>query len=128
LAINISKSAISRKNIPFYVDWGKNPITSDLPNVKFSCNDLKIHLDDYRIAGGEKYYANNLIPTEDTLVEFWSVGQMKYNKYHVDDFDLRTAKKPALGKHLKLSKLNGDPYAVICDVFGNISIHKLELG
>ncbi len=126
-AINISKSAIAQKKIPFFVDWGKDNILSDMPNVKFSTEGLKIHLDDYRTQGGEKYYSNNLLPTEDTLVEFWSVGQMKYNKYHVDDYDMRTEKKPALGRSLKLSKLNGEPYALICDVFGHISMHALKL-
>jgi hypothetical protein len=126
-AINISKAAISQKKIPFFVDWGERKTYVNMPEVKFSFKDMKVHLDDYRIVGGEKYYANTLLPTEDTLVEFWSVGQMKYSKYHVDDFDLRTSVKPALGRHLKLSKLNGDPYALIYDVFGNVSMHKLQI-
>ncbi len=126
-AINISKYAIAQKKVPFFVDWGKASILSDAPEVKFSTEGLKIHLDDYRAEGGQEYYSNNLLPTEDTLVEFWSVGQMKYNKYHVDDFDARTDSKPALGRSLKLSRLNGEPYALVCDAFGNMSIHALKM-
>ncbi len=127
LAINIAKSNIALLNQPFCTVWENIEIFSQKPEVKFSFKNNKVHLDDYRVPGGEKYYSNNLLPTEDTLVENWSVGRLIGDSYYVDDFDVRTHDNPAIGRHLQLKKGEGEPYSLTFDVFGNQIMHKLNI-
>lgn len=92
---------------------------------KFTDKHKSVHLDDYRITGGKKYYSNTLLPTEDTLVDCWSVGRVVDDKYYVDDFDTRTQKKPTLGRFLHINDGKGKCCALTCDVFGNQFLHEL---
>lgn len=125
-AVNIAKINIAGIHKPFSVDWGENTVSQSPKKIRFSQNGSKIGLEEYRMPGGEKYYGHDLIPTEDTLVENWSVGNMLDGKYYVSDFDARSFHKPALGKPLKLSGDGGEPCAVTFDVFGNLMLHKLD--
>jgi len=126
-AINISKNAIAQFNKSFGVVWEDINIYKDKPSIKFSFKNMKVHLDEYKIKGGDKYYKNDLIPTENTLVESWSVGRIIGSKYYIDDFDIRTHEKPTLGRFLVLASKEGEPTAVTWDVFGNQLIHKLNI-
>ena len=126
-AVNISKNTLSQLDRPFGVVWGDFDIYGERPEIRFSYKGMKVHLDEYRVRGGEKYYSNDLIPTEDTLVESWSVGRLLGDKYYVDDFDLRTHKKPALGRHLSLKPEDGKPVSVTFDALGNQLMHRLDI-
>jgi hypothetical protein len=126
-AVNVAKHTVAQLNKPFGVVWEDFDIYQARPEIKFSYNGMKVHLDEYKVAGGEKYYSNDLIPTEDTLVESWSVGRLTENKYYVDDFDLRTHRKPALGRYLSLRPGDGEPVAMTFDALGNQLIHRLHI-
>ena len=126
-AVNTSKNIVAQSGRPFGVVWGDCDIYETRPEIRFSFKGMKVHLDEYRIPGGEKYYSDDLIPTEDTLVESWSVGRLAGDKYYVDDFDLRTHENPTLGRYLKVNPGEGEPAALTWDVFGNQMMHKLDM-
>jgi len=67
-----------------------------------------------------------LLPTEDTLVDFWSVGRLIDLEYHMDDFDMRTDSSPILGRALHLKYSKGEKCALTVDVFGNQLLHMLD--
>ena len=126
-AVNISKNAIAQLNKPFGVVWEEPDISDEKPGTRFSFKGRKVHLDEYMASGGDKYYSNDLLPTEDTLVESWSVGRLLNGRYYVDDFDIRTHESPTLGRYLKLDAGEGEPAAFTWDVFGRQVMHKLNI-
>ena len=125
-AVNIAKINIARIHKPFSVDWGDNIASQSPQTIRFSQYGSKVGLEEYKMPGGEEYYGHDLIPTEDTLVESWSVGNMRGGKYYADDFDARSFEKPALGKPLKLGDSSSESCAVTFDVFGNLIVHRLD--
>ncbi|MCK5129795.1 MAG: site-specific DNA-methyltransferase [Clostridiales bacterium] len=128
-SIHLSKTNIASLGKSFQIVWEDINQYSSIPNVKFKTNfsssSKSIHLDDYRIDGGEKYYSNTLLPTEDTLIDYWSVGRVVNDIYYIDDFDVRTHEKPTLGRYLHIKNLDGICCALTVDVFGNQILHEL---
>jgi len=81
-------------------------------------NRQRICLRSFSVAGAEKWRTPSLLPREDTLVDYWSVGRIHEGNYHIYDCEMRTPDRPSLSGTLILGGGPGIPALHIVDGLG----------
>jgi hypothetical protein len=101
----------------FTVDTTGLPVQTHA-DARLTLSDGTVHLERFMLPDTQAYASHSLLPEQDTLVDYWSVGRLEGDSYRVYAHEMRSAHTPHLTDTLPLGPGPGQPMVHIVDGLG----------